>query len=74
MEEWEVKEILASKLYRNKLKYRVKWVGHDPDPVWYPAANFSGAPYKLKAFHDTYPDRPGPPKALSKWIHAWEQE
>ena len=73
VEEWEVEEILASKLYRNTLKYRVKWVGHDPDPVWYPASNFLGAPHKLKTFHDKYPDRPGPPKGLDKWIRAWEQ-
>lgn len=71
VEEWEVEKILASKLYRKTLKYRVQWVGHDPDPTWYPAANFIGAPHMLKSFHDTYPDRPGPPKALEKWISEW---
>jgi hypothetical protein len=47
VEEWEVEEILASKLVRSTLKYRVKWIGHDPDPVWYKASNFMGSPYKL---------------------------
>lgn len=73
VEEWEVEEILASKLYRSKLKYKVKWVGHDPDPVWYPASNFMGAPHKLQAFHQQYPNQPGPPRSLPKWIQAWEK-
>lgn len=72
VEEWEVDEILASKLYRSILKYRVKWKGHDPDPTWYKASNFMGAPHKLRAFHEKYPSRPGPPRQLSAWIAAWE--
>lgn len=42
-EEWEVDRILASRLFRGKLKYRVNWKGHDPDLQWYPARNFKGA-------------------------------
>ncbi len=33
--EYEVEQILAVKLVRNKLKYRVKWKGWDDDPHWY---------------------------------------
>ncbi|USP72775.1 uncharacterized protein yc1106_06638 [Curvularia clavata] len=73
VEEWEVEEILASKLYRSNLKYQVRWVGHDPDPTWYPASNFMGAPHKLKLFHEQHPTKPGPPRSLGKWITAWEQ-
>lgn len=73
VEEWEVDEILASKLYRSTLKYRVSWIGHDPDPTWYKASNFMGAPHKLKVFHERYPNRPGPPRSLGKWLQAWEQ-
>ena len=51
-EEWEVREILAVRLIRNRLKYQVSWVGHDPDPQWYPASNFIGAPYKLRDFYN----------------------
>jgi hypothetical protein len=36
-EEWEVEQILASKIVQGSLKYRVNWKGYDPDPVWYPA-------------------------------------
>ena len=73
VEEWEVQDILGSKLVRRQLKYRTSWVGHDPDPTWYPAENFKGAPHKLRAYHEKYPTQPGPPKALSEWLNAWEQ-
>lgn len=72
VEEWEVDEILASRLVRKQLKYRVSWIGYDPDPTWYDASNFMGAPHKLKAFHDKYPNKPGPPRALDSWLRAWE--
>jgi len=71
-EEWDVEDILAVKLVGNTLKYRASWVGHDPDPRWYPASNFMGSPHKLRDFHLAYPKRPGPPRNLSAWITAWE--
>lgn len=61
-DEWEVEEILAYKLERKTLKYRVGWKGYDPDPAWYPAWNFVSCPHKLREFHDRYPDQPGPRK------------
>jgi hypothetical protein len=69
-QEWEVEEILASRLHYRKLQYRVRWVGYDEDSTWYPANNFKNAPQKLIDFHDTYPDRPGPPMRLSQWTKA----
>ena len=45
--EWEVEEILAVCLHWGKLQYKVKWVGYDNDPTWYPAANFIGSPHRL---------------------------
>ncbi len=61
VEEWEVEEILASKLYWLTLKYRVRWVGHDSDPTWYKALNFIGALHKLKVFYERYLNWLGPP-------------
>jgi hypothetical protein len=69
--EWEVDEILASKLVRKSLQYRVSWKGYDPDPVWYPAWNFVGCPQKLWEFHYSYPDQPGPLKYLDEWTNCW---
>ncbi|MBW0470098.1 hypothetical protein O181_009813 [Austropuccinia psidii MF-1] len=55
-EEWEVSQILDSKLKRRKLWYLVEWKGFSQDPersTWEPAE-------KLKDFHSLYPDTPGP--------------
>jgi hypothetical protein len=71
-QEWEVGEILAVKKVRGILKYRAKWVGHDEDPEWYPASDFKYSPHKLRDFHLTYPNLPGPPRQLSEWIKQWE--
>jgi hypothetical protein len=30
--EWEVNEILAVKKTKNRLSYRIDWLGHDKDP------------------------------------------
>ena len=32
-QEWEVQEVLASKVTRKTLKYRVHWTGHDEDLI-----------------------------------------
>src|SRR5271156_2516297 len=73
-DEWEVDEILASKLVRKSLQYRVSWKGYDPDPNWYPAWNFVGCPQKLREFHDNYPNQPGPPKYLDEWFNCWNSD
>ena len=71
-EEFVVDEVLAVRLKYGKLEYRVSWVGHDPDPVWYPASNLMGSPHKLRDFHTAYPTMVGPPRRLNEWIKAWE--
>jgi transposase InsO family protein len=72
--EWEVEEILDSRVRWKKLFYRVKWTGHDPDSRWYLASDFKNAPRRLKAFHDRYPGKPGPPINLDKWLAADEND
>jgi hypothetical protein len=67
-QEWEVDEILDSRIRWKKLYYRVQWLGHDPDPKWYPAEDFSNAPWRLREFHEKYPDKPGPPALLDEWL------
>jgi hypothetical protein len=32
-DEWEVDKILASKLVRRSLQYRVRWKGYEPNPT-----------------------------------------
>ena len=71
-DEWEVLELLAVKKVANILKYRVKWLGQDHDPEWYPASNFKYAPHKIRDFHLANPTLSGPPRSLAVWTKAWE--
>jgi len=49
-DEYELEEIIDSRLHYNKLQYRAKWKGHSPehDKVWYPAENFNHAEHKVQ--------------------------
>ncbi|MBW0494991.1 hypothetical protein O181_034706 [Austropuccinia psidii MF-1] len=62
-EEWEVSQVLDSKLKRRKLWYLVEWKGFSQDPersTWEPAKNLKNCPDLVKDFHSLYPDKPGP--------------
>lgn len=59
--EFEVAEILDSKIQRNRLFYLVDWLGYDiSERSWQPAANLKNSPELLAEFHDKYPDKPNP--------------
>jgi hypothetical protein len=73
-DEWEVEEVLAVRKRRGKLQYRVKWLGFDDDPEWYPASDLTNAPHKLRDYHTANPTKPGPPKNLQQWIRQWEND
>ncbi|MBW0495171.1 hypothetical protein O181_034886 [Austropuccinia psidii MF-1] len=62
-EEWEVFQILDSKLRRGKLWYLVEWKGfsqHSERSTWEPTENLKNCPELFKDFHSLYPDKPGP--------------
>lgn len=67
-QEWEVDKILGVRVVRKQLRYRVQWVGYDTDADEYLPEDLNHAPLALKAFHDEYPDLPGPPKNLGYWL------
>ena len=69
-EEWEVQEVLSSRLHYGKLQYQVQWRGWDPDPKWYPASDFKNATQRLKRYHEQYPENAGPPARLEAWERA----
>jgi hypothetical protein len=71
-DEWEVDRILASKVIRGSLHYRVSWRGYNPDPAWYPTWNFTSSPQKLREFYESYPEQLGPLKYLDEWIKCWD--
>ena len=55
--EYELQEIIDSRLYPNKLQYRAKWTGYSPehDKSWYTAENFNNASLAIEQFHSRYP-------------------
>ncbi|MBW0516345.1 hypothetical protein O181_056060 [Austropuccinia psidii MF-1] len=62
-EEWEVTQILDSKLKRRKLWYLVEWKGFSQDSersTWKPAENLKNCPELVKDFHSLYLEKPGP--------------
>ncbi|MBW0471822.1 hypothetical protein O181_011537 [Austropuccinia psidii MF-1] len=62
-EEWEVSQILDSKLRIGKLCYLVEWKGFSKDPersTWEPTEKIKNCPELRKDFHSLYTDKPGP--------------
>jgi hypothetical protein len=60
-QEYEVEEILDSKIVRNKLRYLVSWVGYAPnDRTWEPAEHLANSPEAVERYHARYPQRPSP--------------
>ena len=57
--EFEVEEILYSKLVRKTLKYLVRWVGYD-ELTWEPAKLLKNSPELVHYFHRKYPSKPKP--------------
>jgi hypothetical protein len=72
--EHTVTRILASRIRNRVLQYKAEWEGWDPDDTWYDADGFINSASKVKEFHDTYPDAPGPPARLQRWLEAAQRD
>ena len=59
--EWEVEEILDSRLNRRRkrFEYLVRWSGYH-DPTWESADKLSNAQQAIVDFHRRYPHKPRP--------------
>ncbi len=53
-EEFELDDILDSRISRGKLQYKVIWTEHSSDSTWYPASNFTNAQETIEEFHRKY--------------------
>jgi len=57
--EYEVSEILDSKIARGKLLYLVDWKGYGPEErTWEPAENVIHAGEAVTTYHSRHPNRP----------------
>ena len=64
--EFEVREILNSKILRRKIWYFVDWVGYDIlDRSWQLVENLANAQSAISDLYLRYPDRPTPPVVSS---------
>ena len=66
-QEWEVEEIVDSKIVRRNLKNLVRWVGHD-ELTWEPANLLKNVPLLVQHFHTQYTAKPKPDHAI--WVSA----
>jgi hypothetical protein len=58
-EEWEVEEILDSRLCRGRYEYLVKWRGFpSSENSWEPVENVENAPQIIARFHELHPGAP----------------
>jgi len=60
---YAVKEIVDSRIRRNKLEYRVEWEGYENTPdqfSWEPAENLVNLTDEVDEFHARFPDKPSP--------------
>ena len=58
-EEFEVSEILDSRIHRRRLEYLVHWQGYEvSERTWEPASNLDNAPEMIREFHRLYPQKP----------------
>jgi hypothetical protein len=57
--EYEVREILDSRVYRRQLQYLVDWKYYGPEHrTWEPLENLENCQQLIEEFHGKYPDRP----------------
>lgn len=61
-EEYEVEDIVDSRIIRKKLEYRVRWKGYSgaDEFNWQPAENLDNSKLLSDTFHTRYPNKPSP--------------
>jgi hypothetical protein len=68
-EEYEVQEILDSRIFRGKLQYLVRWKGYDEsEDTWEPPENCSNASDLISEFHRKNPTKDSPETAAKESV------
>src|SRR6266478_3685184 len=62
--EYDVEEVIDSRMYRNKLQYLIKWEGYTVENnTWEPPENLKNAKKAVDAYHQRHPNAPRPIRA-----------
>lgn len=70
--EYEVEQVLDSRLHYGKLQYFIHWKGKSvAERTWEPASHTVNAPDKVKEFHLHYPTKPAPSNTPSSSSYDW---
>eukprot|EP01101_Sappina_pedata_P006573 TRINITY_DN3294_c0_g1_i1.p1 TRINITY_DN3294_c0_g1~~TRINITY_DN3294_c0_g1_i1.p1 ORF type:complete len:114 (-),score=12.92 TRINITY_DN3294_c0_g1_i1:15-356(-) len=73
--EFEIDEILDSRVYRRQGQYLIKWLGYDLiDSTWEPHREVDHLTSALAIFHSKHPDKPGPWNGRRRSELALEEE
>lgn len=74
--EFEVEEIVDSRVRNKKIEYRVHWAGYPKkkDYTWEPEVNVQNAREKVEEFHKTNPSAPRPLKSRLLDFHPISPE
>jgi hypothetical protein len=68
-QEFEVDEILDSRMHRNRLQYRVRWSGYGPQSdSWQPATDLTNCVDALADFHRRFPHKPKAKTDIAKTV------
>jgi len=59
--EYEVKEVVDSRIVQRRLEYYVEWVGYGPEErMWEPVEHVEHPADGIAEYHRRYPNRPSP--------------
>lgn len=53
-EEWELNDILNSRLHKERLQYKVVWIEHSSNFTWYSASNFTNVQKIINEYYRKY--------------------
>lgn len=74
-DQWEIEEVLNSRIHHRKLQYYVRWLGYpDTDNQWLPESEIGNAREVVEAFHEKYPSKPQKgERSVKRRRRVWRQ-
>ena len=58
VQQFDVEEIIDSRIFHRKLQFKVKWLGYGYEDISWEPAEGVNAPAKIREFYRNHPDAP----------------